>query len=116
MFLPFIFSHGERFDNTPAHLTSAGLQHKAASIQPERTSKGPLLGFYCIFVFLYLWVCQAGVVGFEVVDDAFGCSGQCGTTHQQRKQHYIWKGGCQVHHLECTQYAGMWLGWHTDRE
>lgn len=53
-------------------------------------------------MFLYLRVCQAGNVGFEVVDDALGGSRQGGTTHQQHKQHYIWKGGCQVHHLECT--------------
>lgn len=70
----------------------------------------------CVFVFLYLWVCQAGVVGFEVVDDALGRSRQCGTAHQQHKQHDIWEGGRQVHHLECTQRAGMWSGRHGDRE
>lgn len=57
-------------------------------------------------VFLYLWVCQASVVGFEVVDDALGRSGQGGTAHQQHKQHDIWEGGCQVHHLECTHGRG----------
>lgn len=56
------------------------------------------------------------MVGFEVVDDALGCSGQGGTAHQQHKQHDIWEGGCQVHHLECTQHAGMWSGRHRDRE
>ena len=60
----------------------------------------------CVCVCLYLWVRQAGVVGFEVVDDALGRPGQGGTAHQQHKQHDIWKGGCQVHHLECTQRAG----------
>lgn len=56
-----------------------------------------------VLVFLYLWVRQAGVVRFEVVDDALGRSRQGGTTHQQHKQHDIWEGGRQVHHLECTQ-------------
>lgn len=55
---------------------------------------------------VYLWVCQAGVVGFEVVDDALCGSRQSGTAHQQHKQHDIWEGGCQVHHLQCTQRAG----------
>lgn len=42
------------------------------------------------------------MVGFEVVDDALGRSGESGTAHQQHKQHDVWKGGCQVHHLEGT--------------
>lgn len=62
--------------------------------------------FVCVCVSPYLWVRQAGDVGFEVVDDALGRSGQGGTAHQQHKQHDIWEGGCQVHHLECTQWAG----------
>lgn len=65
-------------------------------------------------VFLYLWVCQAGGVRLEVVDDALGRPRQGGTAHQQHKQHDIWEGGCQVHHLECTQHMGMWSG--RDRE
>lgn len=69
----------------------------------------------CVCV-LYLWVCQAGVVGFEVVDDALARSGQGDAAHQKHKQHDIWEGGCQVHHLECTQRAGMWSQWHRDRE
>lgn len=76
--------------------------------------------FVCVCVCPYLWVRQAGDVGFEVVDDALGRSGQGGTTHQQHKQHDIWEGGCQVHHLECTQWAGgggggMWSGCQGDR-
>ncbi len=59
-----------------------------------------------VCVCVYLWVCQAGVVGFEVVDDALCGSRQSGTAHQQHKQHDIWEGGCQVHHLQCTQRAG----------
>lgn len=51
---------------------------------------------------LYLWVCQTGVVGFEVVDDALACTGQGDTAHQEHKQHDVWEGGCQVHHLEST--------------
>lgn len=42
------------------------------------------------------------MVGFEVVDDALDGSGQGGTAHQQHKQHDIWEGGRQVHHLEGT--------------
>lgn len=55
---------------------------------------------------LYLWVCQAGVVGFEVVDDALACSRQGDAAHQKHKQHNVWEGGRQVHHLECTQGCG----------
>lgn len=54
----------------------------------------------------YLWVCQAGVVGFEVVDDALARAGQGDTAHQEHKQHDVREGGCQVHHLEGTQWEG----------
>lgn len=65
----------------------------------------------------YLWVRQAGVVRLEVVDDPLACSWQGDTAHQKHKQHDIWKGGCQVHHLQCTQQAGgMWSRQHRDRK
>lgn len=54
-------------------------------------------------MFVYLWVGQAGVVRFEVVDDALHCSGQRGATHQQHQQHDVGEGGGQVHHLKQMQ-------------
>lgn len=59
-----------------------------------------------MLVFSYLWVGQAGVVGFEVVDDSLGRSRQRSAAHQQHKQHDIRERGRDVHHLECTQRAG----------
>lgn len=51
-------------------------------------------------VVVYLWVGQAGVVGFQVVDDALAGTGQRDPTHQQHHQHDVGEGGRQVHHLE----------------
>lgn len=65
---------------------------------------------------LYLWVCQAGVVGFEVVDDALACAGQGDTAHQEHKQHDVREGGCQVHHLEGTQWEGRGVAVVTQRQ
>lgn len=54
----------------------------------------------------YLWVCQAGVVGLEVVDDAQARSRQGDAAHQEHNQHNVREGGRQVHHLEGIQGRG----------
>lgn len=62
---------------------------------------------------MYLWVRQAGVVGFEVVHNALHSSGQRGSPDQQNKQHDVWEGGRQVHHLVCThsRWRGSGVEW-----
>ena len=48
----------------------------------------------------YLWVCQAGDVGIEIVDDALGSSRQGDATYQQDGQHQVGECGGKVDHLE----------------